>query len=659
MFLLWTAIAGISSFFIFLIILPGEERNIPLFLMGFLILFYAQILGVFMFLGISGCLSPPYITAVFLFIIGISVYLCHREKIFTGIRGITFKPLPLSFLVLLSFIFALYYTVVYHSIMLPPLTTDGLLYHLPFAVDSYKTNSLSLCPLYFTEISMTYYPVGGSIFYHFCLYNGKEFLLKFVQMPFALMGMAAVYLMAKKGKYPLLLCIGAMGLFAFLKPVLKESALSYVDLIMTGTFAATLYCFSAGNRRLIPLGILSAAICVSTKNFAPMFILVLLPFLFKMKEGTVSKKYLALSILFFLFAGGFTYVRNIILTRNPFFPAEITFGGFTLFKGVAVYSGDSFLGAFKNLVTFFRQPISMVDPNATVSLLLFVFLFISIVLSFVRDRDLFFVFLLVPVLIIIYVFTIPTNYLQIRHLLPLYAIFSLSFVYPFKYVKKLQWIPLVLLCFFIFETIGRPVLITRFMVTALIFFVAFYLPSRKKRYLLSLAAPCIFFIVLLLWPFILASDTYPSVKYGGWKFFYGSEAEMWEFVQKNSETEKNIAYIGEFLLYPFYGKTYSNRVFYQSVNSIETFPVHYYKEARFVYEKEKPEVIYRENPSFELWCEGLKQKKADWVVIKKSVFYVERNWIEENRKLFKKIFSNEVADIYEVVCIKDKPDGEN
>jgi len=134
---------------------------------------------------------------------------------------------------------------------------------------------------------------------------------------------------------------------------------------------------------------------------------------------------------------------------------------------------------------------------------------------------------------------------------------------------------------------------------------------------------------------------------------------MWEFVQKNSETEKNIAYIGEFLLYPFYGKTYSNRVFYQSVNSIETFPVHYYKEARFVYEKEKPEVIYRENPSFELWCEGLKQKKADWVVIKKSVFYVERNWIEENRKLFKKIFSNEVADIYEVVCIKDKPDGEN
>lgn len=577
MFLLWTLIAGVSSFFIFLIMVPAEERNVPLFLMGFLILFYTQILGVFTFLGLSYCLSPSYITTVLLCIMGISFYLCHREKCFTGIKSIEFKPLPLSSFILLSSIFAVYYTVIRYSLILPPLTTDGLLYHLPFAVNSFKTHSLSLCPLYFTEISMTYYPVGGSTFYHFFLYQGKEFLLKYVQMPFVLMGMAAVYLMAKKGKYPVLLSLGAMSLFAFLQPVLKESTLSYVDLIMAATFAAALYCFSAGNRRLLPLGVLSAAICISTKNFAPIYILVLIPFLFKMQEGTVSKKHLLSSILFLLFAGGFTYIRNLVLTHNPFFPAEINLGRYTLFRGVAVYSRSSFPLALKKLITLFYQPISMVDPNAAVSFLLFVFLFIALLLSFVRDRNLFFVFLLVPISIVIYVSTIPTNYLQIRHLLPLYAIFSLAFFYPFRYVKKLQWVPFLLLCFCIVETIGRPVVILRFLVTLPLFFAAFYLPARKKRYLISLTAAFMLFAVLLFWPFVLTSDTYQSFKYNGWKSFYGKEAEVWEFVQKNSEREKNIAYIGGFLLYPFYGKTYGNRVFYQSVNSIETFPVHYYR----------------------------------------------------------------------------------
>jgi len=45
-------------------------------------------------------------------------------------------------------------------------------------------------------------------------------------------------------------------------------------------------------------------------------------------------------------------------------------------------------------------------------------------------------------------------------------------------------------------------------------------------------------------------------------------------------------------------------------------------------------------------------------VIRRSGEYVERRWIEENEELFKKIFSNESAEIYQVVWSKERPEME-
>jgi len=42
--------------------------------------------------------------------------------------------------------------------------------------------------------------------------------------------------------------------------------------------------------------------------------------------------------------GGFSYIKNIILTRNPFFPAEVQICGFTVFKGI--YGADYFKSNF-------------------------------------------------------------------------------------------------------------------------------------------------------------------------------------------------------------------------------------------------------------------------------------------------------------------------
>ena len=153
-------------------------------------------------------------------------------------------------------------------------------------------------------------------------------------------------------------------------------------------------------------------------------------------------------------------------------------------------------------------------------------------------------------------------------------------------------------------------------------------------------------LLLLGWKLILTYDIYPEIRYGMWKIFYGKQGELWEFAQKNSVEPKNIAYVGEFFLYPFYGVNYKNNVFYQSVNSVDTLPIHKYERGATKYTVKEAEKIYRKNFSYELWYAGLKKKKIDWIILRNNISYPEHQWIAENPDIFKKIFSNEYADIY-------------
>ncbi|MCS7181300.1 MAG: hypothetical protein NZ891_08160, partial [bacterium] len=128
------------------------------FLVFLIIFFYVQVLGISISLGIFNLLYPQNFL-----IFSFTLFLFSLSKI-KKIKLPKFKILSFSISLLLSLTISLHLCYIFNLLILPPLTTDGLLYHLPFAVHYYKTGSISLPNLYFTDIAMTYYPNGGEIF---------------------------------------------------------------------------------------------------------------------------------------------------------------------------------------------------------------------------------------------------------------------------------------------------------------------------------------------------------------------------------------------------------------------------------------------------------------------------------------------------------------
>jgi len=240
-----------------------------------------------------------------------------------------------------------------------------------------------------------------------------------------------------------------------------------------------------------------------------------------------------------------------------------------------------------------------------------------------------------------YFILIPPNYYQIRHLLPIYGICAIAFVFPFQ-KGYFQYLPFLFLFYFfclLFPYNHQNVYL--FLIIFTIFTISFYL--IKKFPVFNFIFFFFFFLYLSIYLFPVATFSYNKVKFKIWGTFYKDFADVWEFVGKSKN--KNISYVGGFLLYPFFGENYSNNLYYQSVNSVETYPVHFYK-GKIVFSEENPEKIYRKDPSFNLWFMGLKKKKIDWVVLKKDECYIEKEWIEKNPQYFKLIFSGKSTEIY-------------
>ncbi|MCS7180672.1 MAG: hypothetical protein NZ891_04905, partial [bacterium] len=240
-------------------------------------------------------------------------------------------------------------------------------------------------------------------------------------------------------------------------------------------------------------------------------------------------------------------------------------------------------------------------------------------------------------------FLIPSYYFQIRHLLPLYGILSICLVYPFQ---KLEYFCISVFLYLFFSVFPYSTFIS-FLYIFLFLLVVFYLISFFKKTLFYFVV-FFLFILFFLFQIDITKSLYGKTKFTFWKTFYKEEGEIWEFIQKNSKDGKNIAYVGSFFIYPFYGENFQNNVFYQSVNSIETIPVYKYKKT-IKFPNEVPENLYRENPNFEIWLKGLKKKKTDWLIIKKDKDYIEKAWIEQNPTLFKKIFNSNYGSIYEII----------
>jgi len=618
-----------SSFF--------ERERFLEFLLIFLIIFYFQILCFSLLLGTFHLLELK--TFLLLSFLSFVFSLKTLRKFHFRTENISLFSY-FSICIVLSF----YTVILQYSIALPPLTTDGLLYHLPFAVHYIKTHSLSIPHLFFSDVSMSYYPIGGDIFYTFSLLSFPEIFVKYTQIPFVIIGSLSIFLLMKKNGFSNVSSTIAASIFALIKPVFKESSLCFVDLMMGSCFLASLYFFSSNRKENIIPGILSSAIFLSTKTLSLLFFFPILPFLFTRKRGYLNKKLFCFFLIFFIFCGFYSYIRNFILTKNPFFPAQISIGNFVIFKGIYIYPKTLFFEKLKGFLFLLKKPVSIVDMSLATTLFFLSTFFLSIIFSY-RNKKFFYLFLMVLISTMLYLLFIPSNYHQIRHLLPLSGIISICPVYLFKKKEKYSPLLIFLLFYLVIKNIikGFPL----FLFFSFLFFLSLFIyPVSKKGVKKIALIPAFCISIYLVFWISMFYPVYKFSKFKIWKTFYKQQASLWEFIEKNSEKGKNIAYVGEFLTYPLYGSHFQNNVFYQSINSIETIPVYKYSE-KINFPEENPSRIYRKNPSFKLWFSGLKKKKTNWVIIKKDdKNYIERDWIKENPSSFKLIYSNKFADVY-------------
>lgn len=618
----------------FLLSIKFETEGSVEFLVLSLVFFYSQILGIFTILGIFGLLYPTNIF-LFLFLIFLISIISIKKYNFPK-----FKVLNFPIYIFLSLTISLHLTYILNLLILPPLTTDGLLYHLPFAVHFYKTGSISLSNLYFTDIAMTYYPIGGEIIYLFTLLSKREFFLNFTQLPFLLLGCLSIFLIARSFGFSDFLSILSSICFSLIKPILKESSMCFVDLMMASTFITTIYFFRKKDKKYVPVGILSLSLLLSIKTLSLIFAILTLPFLFSKKTGKFSK-FFYFSIFYLLIFGLFSYWRNLFLTGNPLYPAEVSIGKFILFKGSYIYPENTLLEKLKVLSKVIAFSSLHIDPSLTLKIILFILYLISLFVSF-KSKELLIFHLLFPASLFLYLILIPIHYYQIRHFLPIYTILSISLINPFT---KMEYF-CISIFLYLFISVFPYLSLFTFLTIFFTFTTFFALISHFKKSIFYIVLS-FFFFLFILFKIDITNSLYEEMKFIFWKKFYKEEGEIWEFVQKNSKIGKNIAYVGNFLLYPLYGKDFQNNVFYQSVDSEETFPVYKYRK-KIRFPDEPTENIYRGEGNFEIWLSGLRNKKTDWIIVKNDK-YVEKKWIENNPTLFKEIFSNQYASIYEVI----------
>jgi len=668
LFLFWVIIISISCFNLLRKYFPCQEPSRKL--LDFFTLFYGEVILGLMFLGLVGAISTLYFTLYISIFLAVSSILSPPNFNLAGwkksFRIPENKPI---------FLFLLVCTVYFYNIfaqsVLPVLTTDGLWYHLPIAVHWLQYGRFLLLPLPFSDVAMTYYPTGGEMAYLFHLIPlGNSPLLNFVQLPFAVYAATAVYLLSNRFALPRTWSFLAAALFLLIKPVFMETSLTYVDLMMAAFFLTSLYYLGFGTKnRDFLLGAVTAGLLISIKTLSLILFLPLLPLLFKPlgqtgltnRRGAWSFRF-ALLFLFSVF-GLYSYLGNLFVTGNPLFPVSLNFHQFEILPGIYRYDSIPLFLKCKTLFSVLLRQHSMIDIKTSFLALLSLGWFLGLVVCLKKKNSLTLIMALPLWCLIAYCLFIPSFYFQTRHLILIYPImiigwlFFLSEVKAFRKNKNLETLLIFAALLLFFLQFTKPEKFIFFIWSVILYFTVYALHGKvrkeKPEFWFKTVSYFLLFIVLFFgYAYLRVLSIAESLRFPAWKSYYGTETEeAWKWVYKNSQKKKTIAYVGNLFLYPLFGRNLQNTVYYQPINSINEKIIHQYsldENIHFPSEMEKLENVYRKTPDYTVWREGLKSHGTDWILIKKETGknWIEEEWISKNPENFNLIFENNFAKIY-------------
>ncbi len=249
--------------------------------------------------------------------------------------------------------------VVWQLRLFPPMATDALTYHLPAAVQWLQHGRIDLFQTWFFNPANTYSPLAGSTFYAWLLGPiGNDTLAHFAAAPMVVLIFLTVVSMSRSlgAGWGSAVLLGVA--VALCRPIVSQIDKGKDDLFLAAFFAMAVNGLSQTRLRdrLGPWRIgTSIGLCLAIKYTAllamPMLLLAIdSPFRARWRW----RDYLMALVCVVLLAGPW-YVRNIVLTGNPLFPAD-----FLWFSGIIKTAPSLELRSFAGVLgVFFSGPFAI------------------------------------------------------------------------------------------------------------------------------------------------------------------------------------------------------------------------------------------------------------------------------------------------------------
>lgn len=211
-----------------------------------------------------------------------------------------------------------------------PWAYDALGYHLPFVYDALSEGTLRTVPTHIPYVNA--YPHLGDVFFvafRLSLLDGT--FIELAQLPFALLAVLSIALLARRAGAPTSRAIALAMLFLGVPAVALQLAANYVDVAYAALVLAA-FAFASGplEPRSLTLFSIALGLAVGTKPSGPPMALLASVYVLFLSYRARKLGEAILAIAGAVAIGAWKYVENLAVHGNPIWPVELSLGPIVL-----------------------------------------------------------------------------------------------------------------------------------------------------------------------------------------------------------------------------------------------------------------------------------------------------------------------------------------